>query len=65
MSTTTALDTRPECKSHGPMELRNPPGGWTREQQFCGTWYDCRNCHSSTLLSSPELQALLDAQATR
>lgn len=34
-------DQKPRCHACGAaMELRNPPGGWTPEQQFCGTWYD-------------------------
>jgi len=39
MSTHVAL--RPTCDTCGErFELRNPPGGWTPEQKFCGTWYD-------------------------
>jgi hypothetical protein len=40
------------------MVLRNPPGGHTKEQEWCGTWYDCVRCHNSTLFPSPELRAL-------
>jgi hypothetical protein len=52
-----ALARRPTCRFHGTMELRDPPGGWTREQQWCGVWYDCADCLSSVLLPSPELLA--------
>lgn len=39
------------------MVLR-PSEGQTYEQRFCGTWYDCKNgCSSSILLQSPELIA--------
>jgi hypothetical protein len=32
---------RPKCHLCGVyMELRDPPGGWTPEQRFCGIWYD-------------------------
>lgn len=31
----------PRCTACGArLVLRNPPGGWTPEQRFCGTWYD-------------------------
>jgi hypothetical protein len=65
----TALAERPRCPSnpdgHGYMELRDPPGGWTREQRWCGTWYDCRSCRSSTLYPSPELLAQHAAMLAR
>lgn len=55
----TALAQRPTCHQHGLMELRDPPGGWTREQQQCGVWYDCADprCHSSVLYPSCALLA--------
>ncbi|MFJ5120880.1 hypothetical protein [Kitasatospora sp. NPDC088548] len=55
--------TRPACTHHGPMHLR-PPGG-SREQQYCGVWYDCRadRCLSSVLIASPALLADLAQQA--
>lgn len=64
----TALALRPVCPSdpaHGFMELRDPPGGWTPEQRFCGIWYDCRKGpghYASVLYQSPELVAFLAEQ---
>ena len=35
------LALRPHCDGCGEfLELRNPAGGWTPEQRFCGVWYD-------------------------
>lgn len=35
------LALRPSCSVCGVfLELRNPPGGYTPEQKFCGVWYD-------------------------
>lgn len=53
--TTTAIAERPTCsKGHGYMDLRTST---TKEQAWCGTWYDCTNphCRDSVLLPSPEL----------
>lgn len=53
---------RPRCRQHGYMELR-PAAAQTREQAFCGTWYDCagfsgpRRCQSSVLIPSKDLRA--------
>lgn len=41
------------------MEIRKPG---TREQAFCGIWYDCYVCHSSVLFTSRELDAQLANQ---
>lgn len=64
---TTALMVLPACPAdpaHGQMVLR-PVDRQTPEQKFCGTWYDCVRCHSSTLFRSPELDAqLAEQQAT-
>jgi hypothetical protein len=48
---------RPTCPStaeHGRMHLRNPLRQ-SKEQLWCGTWYDCQRCTSSTLFPSPSL----------
>ncbi|MCC9309915.1 hypothetical protein LN042_23055 [Kitasatospora sp. RB6PN24] len=56
-------DRLPACTHHGPMRLR--PSGGTREQQYCGVWYDCRanHCRRSVLIASPALLADLAQQA--
>ena len=38
--------------------------GQTREQHFCGDWWDCRipGCGSALLFPSPELIAWLEAR---
>lgn len=66
----TALDLRPaerpRCPQHGSfMRLRL---ACTKEQAFCGTWYECAHhgpvpCKTTVLLISPALQAQLDEQA--
>ena len=65
----TALAERPSCPAsheHGYMELR-PLSRQTREQRWCGVWYDCSaaRCHSSVLYPSPELRAQNAEQAAR
>ena len=53
--------TLPECPNgHGQMEFAKAA---TREQDFCGTWYRCPRCLSSTLFRSAELDAQLAALA--
>jgi hypothetical protein len=33
--------TAPVCPACGAaLQLRDPPGGWTEAQRFCGTWWD-------------------------
>lgn len=51
------LEILPICPanpSHGAMFARSKDGQ-TREQLWCGTWYDCHRCYSSVLHPSPEL----------
>jgi hypothetical protein len=52
---------RPSCEKHGVMALRKPG---TKEQAFCGTWYECTHehprCRDSVLLPSPGLLAQLE-----
>lgn len=58
----TALMELPRCPTHNtPMHYRPPR---SREQAFCGTWYDCDTpgCSCSVLLLSQELQAQLATQ---
>ena len=53
----------PAHPEHGPMEKR-PQEGQTREQRFCGDWWDCRKpgCGSAMLFPSPEWIAPLEAR---
>jgi hypothetical protein len=54
---TDATDQFPMCSTHGlPMTLR-PLSRQSREQLWCGTWYDCPRCTGSVLLPSEELIA--------
>lgn len=48
----------PAFPDHGRMVLRPLPQ--TDEQAWCGTWWDCTRCASSTLDPSPVLRAYLD-----
>jgi hypothetical protein len=52
----------PMCPSgkegHGRMHLR-PPHRQSKEQLWCGVWYDCDKCTSSTCYQSQELRAFL------
>lgn len=60
MEKNTALMELPRCPVHNtPMEYRPAR---TREQSFCGTWYDCTTpgCTCSVLLPSAELAAMYD-----
>lgn len=58
----------PRCVKHGPMTLR-PAAGQTKEQLWCGTWYDCtfpefgHKCSITVLIQSKELLAQLAEQA--
>jgi hypothetical protein len=36
----SALAKRPQCQCGAYMEIRQPYGGYTPEQKFCGVWYD-------------------------
>lgn len=56
---------RPRCPQHGEFMRLRP--AYTKEQEFCGTWYECGHlspapCKASVLLISPGLQAQLDEQ---
>lgn len=62
MITNASPTCPPQCPNgHGDMVLRNPEGQ-PEHVRWCGTWYDCTKCHSSTLLPSPELEAQLAEQ---
>lgn len=58
----------PHCGKHGPMTLR-PLASQTKEQLWCGVWYDCAfptfRCGNSHLLESKELRAQLAEQQAR
>jgi hypothetical protein len=55
----------PHCEKHGPMTLR-PAAVQTKEQLWCGAWYDCtsvefgQRCGVSALTESKALRAQLD-----
>jgi len=54
----------PKCPAHDTqMEVR-PLNRQTKEQKWCGTWYDCTEpgCNCSILLTSPELDKLHQQQ---
>ena len=51
----------PECALHGPMEQR-PVERQTKEQQWCGEWWDCAKCGSSDLQPSLDLEKQLAEQ---
>lgn len=55
----TALAERPTCTTHGGYMVLRPLSRQTREQRWCGVWYDCPEprCWSSVLYQSPELAA--------
>ena len=62
-----SLVRMPDCVSepeHGQMVIR-PAEQQTREQKWCGVWYDCQRCHSSRLLPSGELMLSLEVQRAR
>lgn len=61
-SSCKALAERPTCTAamdHGYMNLR-PITAQTKEQTWCGVWYDCGVCSNSVLLMSDELMAHLE-----
>ena len=49
----------PKCKIHGEQMILR--AARTKEQSFCGTWYDCPvcGCGCSILLPSQELNIFL------
>lgn len=53
------LPVCPANAEHGQLHLRE--GKLTKEQEFCGTWYDCGEnyCKASVLLKSPALMQQL------
>ena len=55
---------RPRCRRHGIYMTLRPASRQTKEQAFCGTWYDCPepHCTTSALLASPGLMAQLETQ---
>lgn len=57
----TALPSCPTCNVQ--LEYR-PPG--TKEQAWCGAWYDCPKCrHYTVLITSTELEATYEEYYTR
>lgn len=58
----------PRCEKHGPMTQR-PLARQTKEQAWCGVWYDCAfpeyRCGASFLFESHELRAQLAGQRAR
>ncbi len=55
-----ALPDCPNSPDHGQLHLRDPKR-LTKEQAWCGVWYDCGQCHASVLFQSVELAAHLRA----
>lgn len=51
-------------EGHGRMHLR-PAYRQSKEQLWCGAWYDCDKCTSSTLYQSAELRAHLGRFASQ
>jgi hypothetical protein len=49
----TPSDVR--CSVHGDTMILRPLSRQSKEQQWCGTWYDCQRCTGSVLLPSEEL----------
>jgi hypothetical protein len=62
MGTEQAPPVCPNNQEHGQMEPR-PSGRQTYEQRFCGEWWDCTQCSSSTLFPSNDLKAQLAGMA--
>lgn len=42
----------PKCDQHGQMEHQK---SGTKEQEWCGVWYRCTKCSTTTLFSSAAL----------
>lgn len=53
----TTLERLPVCPAHGKTMVLRP--AQTKEQDFCGTWYDCPQCANSVLIPSKELLRFL------
>ena len=53
MTAAAVEETVHECpRGHGPM-VKRPAEAMSKEQAFCGTWWDCKNgCASSALVPS-------------
>ena len=51
----------PKCQIHGEMYLR-PNARQTKEQFYCGEWYDCPLCTNSALFPSDELKKQIKFQ---
>lgn len=51
----TVVMTIPECPSHGIKLQLRPARRQTKEQAWCGTWYDCPRCGYAILLMSRAL----------
>jgi hypothetical protein len=51
------------CCVHKTPMIKRPDHKMTREQKWCGEWWDCtdESCHSSTLFMSAELIAANEA----
>jgi hypothetical protein len=53
-----ALEAPPRCIEHGCYMERRALSHQTKEQKWCGVWYDCQEsqCKITTLIPSPELR---------
>ena len=47
------------CPHHQTELIERP--GYTPEQRFCGTWYECGQCHYTVLVESDERKQLHEA----
>ena len=55
----------PQCPDHGVEMILRPLETQTREERFCGVWYDCPKGHCSILFQSAELGKFLMDMCTR
>jgi hypothetical protein len=67
MSSRTSTRTTEKCPGCGGSMHQRSDSEMTREQAWCGTWYDCDapHCHSSILYESEALKAELAEQSKR
>jgi hypothetical protein len=58
-------ESPPACGKHRELMTRRPDSQMSREQRWCGAWYDCPRpgCRDSALVPSADLLDLLGEQA--
>ncbi len=62
---TTSLIVLPRCSEHDVQMTLRPLAWQTKEQQFCGVWYDCPACTQSVLIKSKALEEQLRSMKNR